>query len=148
MFGKSTESAVGDRHAHSVIQDGVQVTGSVEAKGDLRLDGAVDGKLHVSERLTIGASGRVTADIDAGEIIVMGQIEGKVRARRRLELRKGARVVGDVTCPVLVVEEGVYFHGNANMNQESETSAILGTVPGGAGKKEKDEEEKYQQIYQ
>ncbi len=148
MFGKSSESVVSDRHSHSVIQDGVTVSGSIEAKGDLRLDGSIEGKLVVSERLTVGASGRVMADIDAGEIIVMGLIEGTVRARRRLELRKGAKVVGDVTCPILVVEEGVFFHGNSNMKEESETTSFLGTVPGGAAKSEKDEEEKYQQIYQ
>jgi cytoskeletal protein CcmA (bactofilin family) len=147
MFGKSSESTSSDRHSHSVLQDGLSIVGSVEAKGDVRFDGRLEGKISVSERLTIGVSGVMAASVEAGEVIVMGTVEGSIRARRRLELRKGAKVVGDVTTPILLIEEGVYFHGNSNMKAEAETPAFLGTVPGGAGQK-KEEDEALQQLYQ
>jgi cytoskeletal protein CcmA (bactofilin family) len=123
MFGKRDETASGDRHAHSILQDGMVVQGVVDAKGDVRLDGHLEGKLHVSERLTVGASGVLNAGVEAGEVIVMGAIEGTIRARRRIELRKGARVVGDISAPILVIEEGVHFHGNCNMQPGEAPSA-------------------------
>jgi cytoskeletal protein CcmA (bactofilin family) len=115
MFGKGSEAASGDRHAHSILQEGMVVRGNLEAKGDVRLDGRLEGNILVSERLTVGVSGVLHADVEAGEAIIMGAVEGTIRVHRRLELRKGARVVGDIAAPILTIEEGVHFHGNCNM---------------------------------
>jgi cytoskeletal protein CcmA (bactofilin family) len=147
MFGKSGESTSSDRHSHSVVQEGMAIVGNIEAMGDVRFDGRLDGKISVSERLTVGTSGALTANIDASEVVVMGSVEGSIRARKRLELRKGARVVGDVTTPILLIEEGVFFHGNSNMKAEAETPSFLGTVPGGAAQKQ-EQGEPLQQVYQ
>ena len=147
MFGKNPESPSTDRHSHSVLQEGMVIQGTVEARGDVRFDGRLEGKITVSERLTVGSSGSLVADVEANDVVVMGTIEGSIRARRRLELKKGARVVGDVTTPILVIEEGVHFHGNSNMGTEAEPSTFLGTVAGGAGTRT-DETDSRQQIFQ
>lgn len=121
MFGKQGEAApgTGKHHGHSILQEGVLVRGDFEAKGDVRLDGRLEGKMLVSERLTIGPGGVVEADVEAGEVIVMGEFKGRIRAARRIELRKGARVLADLITASLVIEEGVHFHGNSNMDPES-----------------------------
>lgn len=147
MFGKNADSTSLDRHAHSVLQDGMTIVGTVDARGDVRFDGKLEGKITATERVTIGSSGVVTASVEANEVIVMGVVEGSIRARRRLELKKGAKVIGDVSTPVLVIEEGVFFHGNSNMKAEPEPAAFLGTVEGGAQQK-KEEDGSYQQLYQ
>ena len=149
MFGKGNETASGDRHAHSILQDGLSVQGTLDAKGDVRLDGRLDGKIRVSERLTVGASGVLNADVEAGEVIVMGAVEGTIRAHRRLELRKGARVVGDIAAPILMIEEGVHFHGNCNMRPGEASSAEpdfeSGALTVAEGSSEKS---RYEKIYQ
>ncbi len=117
MFGKGTDASGGDCHGHSIFQQGIVVQGEIEAKGEVRFDGRLEGKIRVTGRLTIGSGGILRADVEASEVVVMGRVEGKIRALRRLELLKGARVEGDVATPVLVVEEGVVFQGNSNMQQ-------------------------------
>jgi len=128
MFGKSTEPAVrnsgGEKHNQSILQDGVTIRGDVDAKGDVRLDGCLEGKIRVSERLTIGTGGNVKAEVDASDVIVMGTFEGTIRAKRRLEPRKGARVVGDVSTPVLIIEEGVHFEGHSKMGEASSQARV------------------------
>jgi cytoskeletal protein CcmA (bactofilin family) len=120
MFGTSSDAAprtiAGDHHAQSILQEGVVVRGELEAKGDVRLDGRLEGKIMVSDRLTIGTNGSLVADVEASEVIVMGKFEGSIRARTRLELKKGARVVGDIATASLVIEEGVHFEGTSKMN--------------------------------
>lgn len=118
MFGKHSEaqSGGGRHHNQSILQEGVILRGEIEAKGDVRLDGQLEGRVTVSERLTIGATGVVKGDVDAGEVIVMGTFEGRIRAHRRIELRKGAKVTADVHTSSLIIEEGVVFHGHSNMN--------------------------------
>lgn len=126
MFGKGSETSSGDKHGHSILQEGMLIIGSLEAKGDVRLDGRMDGKIHVSDRLTVGSSGILNADVDAGEAVIMGSVEGSIRAHRRLELRKGARIVGDIAAPVLIIEEGVHFHGNCNMRPSETGATVIG----------------------
>lgn len=124
MFGKNTSEPAprsqhptggGDRTGQSILQEGVHVRGDVEANGDLRLDGHLEGKLRVSDRLTVGTSGVVLAEIDAREVVVMGRVEGVIIATARIELKKGAHVEGDLQAPSLVIEEGVYFDGQCRM---------------------------------
>lgn len=149
MFGRGNETASGDRHAHSILQDGMVVQGTLEAKGDVRLDGRLEGKIHVSERLTVGSSGVLHADVEAGEVIIMGVVEGTIRAHRRLELRKGARVVGDIAAPILMIEEGVHFHGNCNMRPGEVPAEAPGfeahTLTVG---EESPETSRYEKVYQ
>jgi cytoskeletal protein CcmA (bactofilin family) len=139
MFNKATETPNRERHNHSIVQEGVTVKGEIQANGDVRLDGRLEGKLVANEKVTIGATGVLVAEVEAGEVIVMGSVEGNIRAHKRLELRKGARVIGDLATPVLVVEEGVYFHGNSNMSQESASNPSFGILAGGRSDAAKEE---------
>jgi cytoskeletal protein CcmA (bactofilin family) len=149
MFGKGTEASGGDRHVHSILQDGMVVQGTLEAKGDVRLDGRLEGKIRVTERLTVGTSGVLSADVEAGEAIIMGTVEGTIKAHRRLELRKGARVIGDISSPILMIEEGVHFHGNCNMLPSGASVDSLGLESIAApGRERTSEEKKYEQLYQ
>ena len=118
MFGKQEET--GQARAQSLIQQGVTVRGDIRAEGDVRLEGAVEGSVTTKGRIIIGATGAIQADIEASEILVMGKVNGKIVGRRRIELRKGARVEGDLSTQALVIEEGVFFQGQSQMNVQGE----------------------------
>ena len=149
MFGKGAEASGGDRHVHSILQDGMVVQGTLDAKGDVRLDGRLEGKIRVTERLTVGTSGVLNADVEAGEAIIMGTVEGTIKAHRRLELRKGARVIGDICSPILMIEEGVHFHGNCNMRPSGPSVEGLGLESiATPGRDQSSDEKKYEQLYQ
>ena len=81
MFGKSSDVAPrtmspgGDRSGQSILQEGVVVRGDLEAKGDVRLDGRLEGKVRVSDRLTVGSSGHVVAEIEAKDVV--GDVAGR-----------------------------------------------------------------------
>src|SRR5512143_872821 len=108
MFGKVGE-AIGSG-AQSVIQEGVSIVGKVQAEGEIRIDGVLEGALVSKARVTVGPKGMVRADIEGIEIVVQGKVSGNLVAKR-IELRKGARVEGDLSTQALVIEDGVYFQG-------------------------------------
>lgn len=129
MFGKPNETSTrtvsggdhrGEHHGQSILQEGVVLRGELEAKGDVRLDGRLEGKIKVTDRLTVGATGSVVADVEASEVTIMGSFEGTIRARHRIELKKGARVTGDLCTSNLVIEEGVFFDGTSKMAEQRE----------------------------
>ena len=72
----------------------MKIIGEVTSDEELYLDGDLDGKLNLRNRLTVGPNSKVNANIKAKEIIVFGTIKGNVESESRVSLRTGASIVG------------------------------------------------------
>jgi len=112
----------------------VVIRGEVKGSEDLIVDGRVEGTVSLSEnRLTIGVSANVAADLSAKDILIMGKVQGNIVASGRIELRAGCQVVGDIRALRLAVEDNAVFRGKVDLTQavirEMENS---GTMPGGS----------------
>jgi cytoskeletal protein CcmA (bactofilin family) len=78
-----------------------------------RIDGTVGGSLdYPTYELTIGATGRVTADVRARIVIVEGAVEGDIYANEAVVLLGTANVLGDIASPRVSIEEGATFNGH------------------------------------
>ncbi|MEK6335970.1 MAG: polymer-forming cytoskeletal protein [Acidobacteriota bacterium] len=101
------------------VNSGTLVTGDVQFKEMLRIDGRVSGRINsTSGKLIVGAGGRVDANVDVSVVIVHGLVNGDVIASRRVELGRVARVTGNVQTPSLVIEQGAIFDGTCKMVQQ------------------------------
>lgn len=97
---------------------GLQVHGEISGNEDLQVEGTVDGEIRLGERrLTIGASARVTADVDAREVVIYGNLKGNLKARDRIEIKKDGSVVGDLTTARIMIEDGAYFKGSIEIDR-------------------------------
>jgi cytoskeletal protein CcmA (bactofilin family) len=106
----------------TVLGRGVALKGELSGREDVCIDGEFEGQIRVSGAgVTIGANGRVTAEIEAEEIVVEGRIEGSLRARQRLLIRCTGHVTGAVETPRLAIEEGAIFRGRVEMTQPGAT---------------------------
>jgi cytoskeletal protein CcmA (bactofilin family) len=107
---------------------GLRVQGEITGNEDLQIDGTVDGHVQLGERrLTIGASARVTADVQAREVVVYGNVKGNLRAKDRIEIKKDGSVVGDLTTARIMIEDGAYFKGSIEIDRGGNAEA--GTQP-------------------
>ena len=96
----------------------VVVKGRLLSGEDLTIDGEVEGAIEVLEhRLTIAATGRVRADVNARDIEIWGCIEGKLEAANQVHIRKGGRYVGEIHAAGLVIEEGGYIKGSVDLSR-------------------------------
>jgi len=117
MFSKSNRDAAPEPaptrklEPASLIAAGVKITGNLETKGDLHLDGAVEGDLRAG-LLTIGESGCVDGAIHADAVEVRGRVKGVICARR-VKLWATARVDGDISHTELAIEAGAHFEGRS-----------------------------------
>ncbi len=90
----------------------LHVKGEISGNEDLHVDGSVEGLISLEDRkLTVGSSARLTADVQAREIVVYGSVKGNLRARDRIEIKKDGSVVGDLTTARIMIEDGAYFKG-------------------------------------
>lgn len=98
-----------------VLSNGVSIKGSVKFNSELMIDGAVEGTITSSGRLTVGKNAHIKGEIQTGSVIVYGTIEGNVTAVERCELHSGCTLRGDIEAPRLVVDEDATFLGSAKI---------------------------------
>jgi cytoskeletal protein CcmA (bactofilin family) len=106
----------------------IVIRGEVKGAEDLIIDGRVEGTVQLGDnRLTIGATANVAADLVARDVLVQGQVQGNISATGRVELRAGCLVEGDVRALRLAIEDNAGFHGKVDLTQGAAKAA--GTPP-------------------
>jgi cytoskeletal protein CcmA (bactofilin family) len=100
------------------IGKSVIIKGELSASEDLTIEGQVDGKVDLHQNtLTIGANGRITAQVVAKVVIVLGQVHGNISATEKVDIRDNGSVDGDVSAPRIAIAEGAHFRGSIDMQQ-------------------------------
>ena len=113
----------------------MKIIGEVTSDEELYLDGDLDGKLNLSNRLTVGPNSKVNANIKAQEIVVFGTIKGNVESETRVSLRTGASIVGDIKTAGIVIEDGAYFKGGIDISRNGESKPAAKAQGASAGQK-------------
>jgi cytoskeletal protein CcmA (bactofilin family) len=99
----------------------LHVKGDVIGTEDLLIDGSVEGLIELAERkLTVGTTGKLTADINARDVVVYGYLKGNVRAKGRIEIKKDCSVIGNLTTAQIMIEDGANFKGSIEIDRGAE----------------------------
>ncbi len=99
-------------------------SGDLSGEEDLEIEGQVEGQIQLpNHELTIGAHGRVKAQIDAKTVTVLGRIHGNINATERCEVQASGIVVGDIRAPRLLIHEGAVVNGKIEMGSPSDSAS-------------------------
>ncbi|HVL69233.1 MAG TPA: polymer-forming cytoskeletal protein [Vicinamibacterales bacterium] len=100
------------------IGKSVVIKGELSASEDLTIEGQVEGKIELKQNvLTIGANGRIKAQIFAKSVIVLGEVNGNVTATEKVDIRDNGSVDGDIAAPRVAIAEGAHFRGSIDMQR-------------------------------
>lgn len=121
IFG-SLPSAVSEKAEKTVIAKGTRITGQVNTDALLLIDGNVDGDVHSTTEVSIGANGHFKGNIQACHLIVNGHLEGTVRCDK-MEILKNGLVKGEVNLKEFTIEPGGRFFGESR-----EADTLLGEL--------------------
>lgn len=116
--GKPEEVETMDVKMNTIIGKDSVITGTIDIKGPLRIDGKVKGKIISSDTVTVGAGGEVEAEINCRNATIAGKIDGNVIASEKVELQAKAEITGDLKTKSLVIEQGAVFCGSCNMKDQ------------------------------
>lgn len=111
---------------NTIVGKDTVITGTVDVKGALRVDGTVKGKIICSDCVTIGTTGLVEAEIESDSAVVAGRMVGDIAATENIELQTKCEMEGDLKTKSLVIEQGAIFCGACNMK---DTKPNLGFLP-------------------
>jgi len=106
----------GSPSAGSVIGPDLVIHGNLTSKGEIQIDGEVQGDIH-GTHVVIGERARVTGGIVAEECVIRGHLLGTVRGRRVL-LQGSAHVEGDVYHQTMAIEQGAFFEGKSRRTDD------------------------------
>ena len=100
------------------ITVGTTINGNIQATGDFRMDGTLDGNVTLTGKLVIGEKGHIKGNVVCQNANVMGVIDGNLSVKEFLTLYASARVKGDIVANKLAIEPGAYFTGTCHMLDE------------------------------
>ncbi len=118
-----TAGAQGGKKNMATIGQSIVFKGELTGDEDLEIEGQVEGNVRLANNtLTIGSSGRLTAQVVAKSIIVIGRVKGNLTATERIEIQATGVVEGDVKAPKLNVQEGAVLNGGIDMSASASSA--------------------------
>jgi cytoskeletal protein CcmA (bactofilin family) len=100
------------------IGKSVVIKGELTGSEDLTIEGHVEGKIELRQNvLTIGANGKIKAQVFAKAVIILGEVTGNVTATEKVDLRDNGSVDGDIASPRVAIAEGAHFRGSIDMQR-------------------------------
>ena len=104
----------------TIIGPGTTVSGEIESKGTVRIEGTVTGRVDCEDTIVVHESGHVKADLIAGQVIISGTVEGNTFAHERLEVTNQGKIIGNISAPRISIAEGVIFEGQCTMKPQGQ----------------------------
>ena len=106
------------------IGKSVVIKGELNGSEDLTIEGQVEGTIQLRDHvLTIGANGKIKAQVFAKAVIVLGEVTGNVTASDKVDIRDNGSVDGDIIAPRVAIAEGAHFRGSVDMQRKGVSQA-------------------------
>ena len=105
-----------------VVTSSLVIKGEIRGREDLYIDGEVQGSIHLADgRVTVGPHGKISADVDAREIVIRGIVKGSLRGRDRVEVGRTGDIRGDITTLRFAIEEGAQIHSKVEITRADDS---------------------------
>jgi cytoskeletal protein CcmA (bactofilin family) len=100
----------------ATISKSLQIKGEVICSESLYVEGTVEGAIYLPDRrVTVGRGAQVSANITAGEVVVLGKLQGNIYASDRVDIRSEGSLTGDVTAQRISIGDGAFFKGGIDI---------------------------------
>jgi len=117
----------------ATIGRSVVIKGDITGAEPLYIEGQVEGTITLSDhRVTVGRNGRVTAHINAKEVVIMGKVTGNIECSDRLDIRGEGTLIGDVVTERISVEDGAVVSGNVQVRAQEKAKTKAAAAGGSA----------------
>jgi cytoskeletal protein CcmA (bactofilin family) len=106
------------------IGQSIHIKGELTGNEDLTIEGKVEGKVFLKDHnLTVGANGKIVAEVQAKTVMVLGEITGNITADDKVEVAATGTMRGDIHAPRVVLADGAKFKGAIDMDKKPSASA-------------------------
>ncbi len=128
--GKPSGAVATSSHSLNSLVQGTMVEGTVKSESDIRIDGAIKGKLFCDAKVIIGPTGVVEGQIRCQNAVIEGKFEGTLEVTELLNIRETAKISGEVTTDKLIVQSGAVFNVTCSMGGAQQRRPAAGPNAG------------------
>ena len=107
----ASKSPSASKMVPSIIGEDLTIKGNVTSKGEIQVDGEIEGDIRCGS-LLLGDKSKVTGGVAAEDVVVRGNVVGSIRGVR-ITLQAQSHVEGDIFHQSLAIEQGAYFEGKS-----------------------------------
>ena len=141
MFSKNRKNAEAPQQSGpqprpappSLISNDLTVAGDLDGKGEVQIDGTVNGNI-ICNTLLVGESATINGEVIAESVRVHGAVNGQIKAPT-VSLASTARVVGNILHENLSIEPGAFLEGHCKRfdtkKKDADTPVNLRVKSGG-----------------
>jgi cytoskeletal protein CcmA (bactofilin family) len=97
------------------ISPQIRLTGDIEGKENVKLEGSFEGKAHITGLFYVGSTGKFKGELSSDNVIVEGEFEGSVIQAKKIELRSSSKFKGNIVSNTVAIAEGSFFEGEIKM---------------------------------
>jgi cytoskeletal protein CcmA (bactofilin family) len=109
----------------TLIDETMNIRGSMNFSGGIRLDGKLYGNLTLSDgtagSVIMGPKSKILGNIKTDTAIIAGEVKGNIEAQDFLELHSTAIVSGDIAYGEIEIHSGALLNGNVTKIKKSKT---------------------------
>ena len=109
-------AASNNNDSKNILSSDVELKGTLKFTGELTFDGKIDGDILSEGSLSLGDNAVVKGNISVNSVVLRGKITGNVTAKEKIDIKTRTELFGDIRSSRLVMEEGVTFVGQTEVN--------------------------------
>jgi cytoskeletal protein CcmA (bactofilin family) len=111
---------------NTVIGENISIEGNIRGEEHLVIEGSMKGNVEMEKHnFTVGSKGRVEGEINAQNVKISGQMIGNIKTQSKVQITKEADFMGDIKAKSISVEDGAYFKGSIELDQEPHRKTAL-----------------------
>ncbi len=104
----------------------ISIKGTISGDEDLLVQGKVEGTIALKDHeVTIGPTGKVTANILATSVRIDGEVAGDISGIEKVVISKSGNVRGNIVAPRVTLEDGAIFKGSIDMDPGEASSRTV-----------------------
>jgi cytoskeletal protein CcmA (bactofilin family) len=100
----------------SIIGEDLSIVGNVSSKGEIQVDGQIQGDISCGS-LLLGDKSQISGAVVAEDVVVRGRVLGSIRGLR-VTLQSQSHVEGDIYHQSLAIEQGAFFEGKSRRSDD------------------------------
>lgn len=112
-----TSSNSSSKGSINTLGAGTVIEGTINADGDIRIDGTLKGTINCKGKIIVGPQGLIDGTMNCKNSVVEGVLKGVIKVDNELNIRETAKVNGEVNTGQLMVQPGAVFNVSCGMGQ-------------------------------
>ncbi len=105
---------------HNNFSVNTTIMGNINAAGDIRIDGALQGNVECGGKVIVGEQSSIQGNIVATNAEINGKVRGNITIKESLTLRATSIIEGDIATHTLIIEPKALFNGTCKMQNAPE----------------------------